>query len=219
IIITGLGHSREVTEKSLALPAEVTLSFSPYAADVVSWANTARLTAHEKLVDVPLEPPGFPANDPGPFALMRDKGLQENENRLRWILSRFSGYVGVVTSRNEVYTADSEAFKVLLQSIANRGLLLMMPQPSARADIQEILGNSSTPHATADLILDEELLDVSIDSRLAMLEQEARKKGYAVGVIQATPLSLERVRVWAEGLESRGIRLAPVSAVVRLRFS
>jgi polysaccharide deacetylase 2 family uncharacterized protein YibQ len=219
LVITGLGHSRTVTEKAYLLPAEISLSFSPYAPQLSRWVETARLTAHETLIDLPLEPPSYPMSDPGPYGLLIDKGLQENENRLRWVLSRGAGFVGVATPYNEVYSSNSESFRVLLQSLANRGLMLLVSREPARSETKELLDTSSTPHVVADLLVDEDLLDSSIDSRLAALEQEARKKGYAVGVIQATPLSLERVRVWAEGLESRGIRLAPVSAVVRLRFS
>jgi polysaccharide deacetylase 2 family uncharacterized protein YibQ len=219
IIITGLGHGKFVTEKSFTLPQEITLSFSPYAVNVAEWANTARLTAHEKLVDLPLEPPNFPAADPGPYGLLLDKGLQENENRLRWVLSRYTGYVGAITPYSEVYTANIEAFKVLLQSLANRGLLLVMSHEPAKTEVNELLETTSTPNVIANMLVDEELLDSSIDTRLSVLEQEAKKKGYAVGIIQATPLSIERLRIWSEGLESRGVRLAPLSAVVKLRFS
>ncbi len=219
LVITGLGHSRGVTERALLLPAAVTLSFSPYSPNLTQWSNSARLTAHEALLDLPLEPPNFPASDPGPKALLLDKGLQENESRLRWILSRTTGYVGLATPYNEVYTSDAESFRVLLQSLANRGLMLLVTREPARSEIKDLLDGSSTPHAVANLLVDEDLLASSIDSRLAALEQEARKQGYAIGVIQATPLSIDRVNLWTKELEARGIRLVPLSAVVKLRFS
>jgi polysaccharide deacetylase 2 family uncharacterized protein YibQ len=135
------------------------------------------------------------------------------------VLSRYTGYVGAITPYSEVYTANIEAFKVLLQSLANRGLLLVMSHEPAKTEVNELLETTSTPNVIADMLVDEELLDSSIDTRLSVLEQEAKKKGYAVGIIQATPLSIERLRIWSEGLESRGVRLAPLSAVVKLRFS
>jgi polysaccharide deacetylase 2 family uncharacterized protein YibQ len=219
IIITGLGQSKPVTERALLLPDTFTLSFSPYAKGVADWANTARLTAHEKMLDLPLQAPDFPASDPGPYGLLLDKGAQENENRLRWVLSRATGYIGVLTPYNENYTANAEAFKMLMQSLANRGLALGMAAEPPRSEIKELLAASSTPNITADMLVDEELLDTAIDTRLSALEQLARKRGYAVGLAQATPLTMERLKQWSAGLESRGVRLVPASTIIRLRFS
>lgn len=219
IVITGLGHSKNVTEKALTLPENFTLSFSPYAQNVANWASTARLTAHEKLIDLPMEPSNYPASDPGPYGLIVDKGLQENENRLQWLMSRFTGAIGFVTPNNEVYTHNDEALKVLLQSLANRGLMLIMAHEPAKTETKETLESSSTANVISDMLVDEELLDTSIQTRLVALEQLANKRGFAVGIAQATPLTIEQLKTWSETLESKGIVLVPVSAVVKLRFS
>ncbi len=219
IIITGLGHGKYVTEKALVLPEAFTLSFSPYAKNVASWANTARLTAHEKLIDLPLQPTDYPASDPGPYGLILDKGHEENLRRLKWLMSRFSGFVGFVAPQNESYTNNDESLKVLLQALANRGVMLVMGREPAKTDIKAILETSSTPNVIADMLVDEELLDSSIDTRLAGLEQLAKKRGHAIGIVRATPLVMERLKIWAETLEEKGILLAPVSAVAKLRFS
>lgn len=219
VIIAGLGQAKGVTEKALVLPENFTLSFSPYGKDVEKWAQTARLTAHEKLVDLPMEASNYPAADPGPYGLILAKGLQENETRLQWLMSRFTGHIGFLTPQDEVYTANDEALKVMLQSLANRGLMLVVGHEPARTETKEMLETTSTPNVIADMLVDEELLDTSIDTRLNALEQLAVKRGYAVGIVQATPLSLERLKQWVGTLEGKGIVLVPVSAVAKLRFS
>lgn len=219
IIIVGLGQNKNVTEKALILPENFTLSFSPYAREVASWAATARLTAHEKLVDLPMEPGNYPASDPGPYGLIVGKGLQENENRLQWLMSRFTGHVGFVTPNNEVYTHNDEALKVLLQSLANRGLMMVMAHEPAKTETKEMLETSSTANIISDMLVDEELLDASIQTRLVALEQLAIKRGFAVGIATATPLTIDQLRQWSETLEGKGIVLVPVSAIVKLRFS
>jgi hypothetical protein len=40
------------------------------------------------------------------------------------------------------------------------------------------------------------------------------QKGFAVGVAQAYPASIEVIRFWAQGLEQKGFALVPVSGVV-----
>ena len=97
--------------------------------------------------------------------------------------------------------------------------MMVIGREPAKTEIKELLESSTTPNVISDMLIDEELLDASIDARLVALEQLARKRGHAVGIIQATPLGMERLKIWSEGLEKKGIALVPTSAVVRLRFS
>jgi polysaccharide deacetylase 2 family uncharacterized protein YibQ len=219
IIITGIGQNKKVAEKAMALPENFTLSLSPYAKNVGSWASSARLTAHEKLIDLPMEPSNYPASDPGPHGLVINKGLKENELRLQWALARFTGHLGVVTPQNEVFTANNEAFRVVLQSLSNRGLLVVMGREPAKTDTKDMIESSNTAYVIADMLIDEEFTAPSIQTRLVALEQLAKKRGYAVGIAQATPLTIEQLRTWSERLAEKGIVLVPVSAVAKLRFS
>ena len=53
-----------------ALPAAVTLAVSPYAPDPAEAAGRRAAAGHEILVSIPMEPEGYPLNDPGPRALL-----------------------------------------------------------------------------------------------------------------------------------------------------
>src|SRR6185312_7552647 len=77
IIVTGLGEGKNVTESATKLPENVTLSFSPYARDIASWTATARVTGHEAMVNLPLQPTNYPLVDPGPYGLMLNKNPDE----------------------------------------------------------------------------------------------------------------------------------------------
>ncbi len=48
------------------------------------------------MLHLPMEPFGYPAEDPGPRTLLASAGEQDNHESLQWHLSRFSGYTGVV---------------------------------------------------------------------------------------------------------------------------
>jgi polysaccharide deacetylase 2 family uncharacterized protein YibQ len=51
-----------------------------------------------------------------------------------------------------------------------------------------------------------------IDRSLQKLEGMAREKGVVVGVVNALPVSLDRLSLWAKSAESRGFVLVPISA-------
>jgi len=54
----------------------------------------------------------------------------------------------------------------------------------------------------------------AIEVALAKLEAQARRRGSAVGVATALPISVEHIARWAATLEARGISLAPISAAI-----
>jgi hypothetical protein len=59
LVIGGLGLNTRATEAAIeTLPAEITLSFSPYAEGLQGWVDMARAHGHEVLLETPMEPRG-----------------------------------------------------------------------------------------------------------------------------------------------------------------
>ncbi len=218
IVITGLGQNHNATESAIRLPENVSLSFSPYAKESVSWAQAARIAGHEILVDLPLEPSNFPATDPGPYGLLVGKGLEENSNRLKWLMSRLEGYVGFMTPFNEAFTSEDAAFKDILDQLSTRGLMIAMPHDPAKNDTKKIMDTSKAAYTIADVVVDEELSVSSIQARLMSLEKTASKRGFAIGVAQAYPLTIQQLALWSADLEKNGYTLVPLTFITKIKF-
>ena len=69
----------------------------PYSYDVDHLAGRARREGHEVLLQAPMEPFGYPDNDPGPQTLLTSLTPEQNIERLYWLMSRFHGYVGIAS--------------------------------------------------------------------------------------------------------------------------
>jgi len=218
IIITGLGESKPASENAVKLPENFSLSFSPYAKDIENWIKTARTAGHETFIDLPLEPTNYPASDPGPYGLMVSKG-DDNPKRLQWLMSRTQGYVGFVTPQNEAFSSNTEAFKALLQTFSERGLLLVIGHEPAKNETKQVLENGTTATVTADALIDEDLSPTAIQARLISLEQTAKTRGYAIGIAGAFPMTIQQLNAWAARLPKDGYVLVPVTFIVHLRFS
>ncbi len=219
VVVGGLGMNKSVTEAALQLPDTITLSFSPYARDVTSWGIAARAVGHEVMLDLPLELSTYPASDPGPYGLLLANDGEENARRLRWLLGRFTGYTGFLMPQNEAFSSSDAAFQALVKSIGARGLLLVIGQEPARGETKQILAGSKTPAVVADLLIDEEPSAAAIKTRLLSLEQTARTRGYAVGIAQPYPLTMQLLAEWAAALEKTGFVLVPVSFAAGLNTS
>lgn len=214
LLVAGFGLSEaDSLRAARLLPGNVSFAVSPYSDTVVPALAAARSAQHEYLLSVPMEPQGYPLNDPGNQGLMTNLGRAENMKRLLWAMSRFGGYVGVTSAlgdlRGERFAGLSDQMEPVLRQVARRGLLYVDPRPGQAPPPQ-------TWSRVPDLVLDDPATADAIDGRLAELEAVARERGSAMGLAGAPrPVTVDRITAWAEALAGKGIVLAPVSAVVR----
>ncbi|MBV1797026.1 divergent polysaccharide deacetylase family protein [Siccirubricoccus sp. G192] len=223
LIVGGLGMNAALTEEAVRrLPGGVTLGFSPYSPHVALLLDQARAKGMEILVGLPLEPPGHPnLNNAGDRALLTGLPAAENADRLDWVLSRFTGYVGAIGAlgpmRGERFAALPESIGAVQEALYRRGLLYVDPRP-AEGRAAAVRGAERAWGRAVDIVVDEPATRSEIERKLAALERLARERGTA-GALgyagEASPVLVDRIAAWAGGVEGRGLVLAPVSAMIR----
>jgi hypothetical protein len=214
VIVSELGLSSAATTAAIQqMPADISLAFSPYADSLDHWIGLARAAGHEVLLNLPMEPINFPANDPGPRALLTSLSAQQNLERLDWVLGRINGYVGVTNHMGSRFTTMPEAIKPVLSAINDRGLMFVDSRASTRSIAAKLASDIGLPRAINDRQIDQEASRSAIDNRLTEIERIARENGSAVAMAQPYPVSLERLREWLPTLETKGLVLAPITAV------
>ncbi len=214
IIVGGLGISATGTADALAkLPTPVTLGFAPYGADLDRLAERARAENHEVLLQTPMEPFDYPDNDPGPQTLLTSLTPDQNIDRLHWQMSRFQGYVGIVSYMGARFTASEQSLAPVLRETAKRGLIYVDDGASPRSVASQFAGSHNLPFAKADVVIDAVPTPVEIDRALARLEMAARDHGTAVGLANALPGTVTRIAEWAKKVEARGFVLVPITMV------
>lgn len=213
VLVAGIGLSYADSKKAIAdLPGGVSLAISPYTDNAEPLLASARLAGHEYLLSLPMEPQRFPLNDAGPNALMTNLSPQQNQPRLIWALSRLRGYAGVTdilgAMRGERLADVPDQMAPILAELNRRGLMYVAG-PGQKAPVPQ------TWSKAVDLVIDDPATAADIDARLATLEQMARDRGAALGLIEAPrPVAIERLAAWTNGLSNRGLALAPVSALM-----
>lgn len=214
IVIHGLGVSGAVTQAAIqGLPGPITLGFSPYGDGVDRWFRAARAAGHETLLLIPMEPADYPVSDPGPRALMTTLKPEENRDRLHWLLSRASGYVGVTAYMGSRFAASRRHVRTALEEIKTRGLLLLDAGHGEKSVLAEIARQGALPLVSSAMFVDDRLSPAEIDARLEELEGRAREQGRVVAMARPYPVTIERIAAWAAKVQSRGFVLVPVSAL------
>ncbi|MCX7355240.1 MAG: divergent polysaccharide deacetylase family protein [Alphaproteobacteria bacterium] len=214
IVIVNLGLSDAATEAAIQrLPGAVTLAFSPYAGNKHQWLDLSRVAGHEVLLSVPMEPINYPDSNPGPHTLLTSLLPAQNLERLRWALSRFTGYVGVTNHMGSRFSTSADSLRPVLQEVKNRGLLFLDNRSTPASVIGQVAAEINLPRAANDRFIDGQAARVAIDGKLAELEMVARRQGHAIGIGFPFPVTIERVAAWSSTIEDRGFVLTPVSAI------
>ncbi len=215
VIVGGLGLSSTTTDAAMdRLPADISFAFAPYGNDLQSLAARARDRGHEAFLQAPMEPFDYPQNDPGPHTLTARASDQELTGDLHWLMSRFTGYVGVMNFLGARFLSNSAALTPVLRELAQRGVAFVDDGSAPQSLSAQVGASVGAAMARADVVIDADQRAESIEAALTRLETIARTKGYALGVASAIPQSIALVDRFARGLEKRGVALVPASAIL-----
>lgn len=217
LVLTGVGLNKQASEMAAALPDNISLSLSPYSADIAAWAKSLRTRGHEILLDLPVEPVGYPAVDPGPDGLLTSLRPEQNVESLKRIMGKITGYIGMTIPPKERFTANKEAAYPVMQNINGRGLLFVLAVIPEKS-VEDLFKYNSFPYLTSDRLIDQDLSPAAVAKQLSQLEDVARRQGYAIGTARALPATLQQISLWSTALTERNIELVPVSAIAKTKY-
>lgn len=206
VVITNVGMVADQNTQALALPENVTLSLSPYAASLDGLREKAQSAGHEIWLDLPMQPKNYPADDAGPLSLMSAEAESENITRLHKVLGAATNYVGVVAPADENFTGSAK-MKPVVSEIDRRGVGLLI-QRSGYKD-----ANAASYLRQAERAVSSDNSVEAAKRALTEAETLAKQTGSAVVTLPATPALLKLVKSWSSGLEGKGVELAPLSAL------
>jgi uncharacterized protein len=219
LILGGMGLNAKLTSKAAKeLPQEVTFAFAPYGNDLQAQVNNARAQGHEILLQLPLEPVGFPASNPGPKTLLTDGSPVENQVSLFWHMSRFAGYVGVINYMGGRFLSADTAVKPLLTELRKRGLLFLEDGSLPLSASDDVAKALQYPIRRGQTVIDANADPESIKAALNLLEEEASRNGIAIGTGSGLDVTIKTVADWAQDAADRGILIIPASAAFKGRL-
>ncbi|KQR56325.1 divergent polysaccharide deacetylase family protein [Brevundimonas sp. Leaf168] len=207
LIVGGLGLNAVTTRAAIErLPPEVTLSFVPYADNLQGWIDQARAQGHEVMLEMPMEPTGYPDNDPGPYTLLADGGADDVTAKMDWLLSRATGYFAVTNYLGDRFAGSDTGMNAFLSVLRQRGVAFLDDGSFQRRP-------GAWARASADRVIDRTQSPAAIVAALNGLEAQAKLRGSALGAGFSYPVTVEAAARWTAGLEQRGLQLAPASSM------
>jgi polysaccharide deacetylase 2 family uncharacterized protein YibQ len=212
VAVLDFGLSVKQSESALAaLPTDVSFVLSPTPDNAADWARMATKHGHEIWAELLVEPDGYPANDPGPHALMTASSIEQNHDALMAQLGRSVGYVGFIAPRFGPYFKSSADFGAITNNILSRGLGMMINGDDTPGRLSDDVRKSNPPYfwgAMFSVTTPNQAADI-----LTRAEQAAADHGFAVVTFTPLPGTTKAVQNWLAQVQQKGFALAPLSVI------
>ena len=216
IILDDMGPDRRRSERATRLPGPLTLSYLSYADNLVAQTGAARARGHELMLHLPMEPEGNA--DPGPGALLVGLSDLELRERIDFALGRFPGFVGINNHMGSRFTADRGRMAVVFNAIRRSGHLFLDSLTTPNTVALSLGPQAGVPTIARDVFLDDVDTQDEVWFRLLKAERIAEAEGTAIAIGHPRDATLAVLEDWIAELRHRSARLAPVSAVARVRL-
>jgi len=215
LIVAGMGISQSGTQLAIKkLPGSVTFAFAASGNSLHRWMQLSRRAGHELLLQIPMEPFGYPQNNPGPHTLRADVSQEENFASLHWAMSRITNYVGIMNYQGGKLIGDNEALRPIFNEIAERGLLFVEDGSIKNSVGEETAMQSLLPYTKAHILIDRINSRKEIAKQLNLLAAQAKRTGLAIGIANAFPNSIKLIAQFVKKSKELKLEITPVSAII-----
>jgi hypothetical protein len=213
ICIDDLGEDLAGTDRAMALPKEVGLSFLPYADATPFRAGRAAKRGHLVLAHVPMQ--ALNGKDPGAMGLKPGMTADEIARRLGWNLARVPGLVGINNHEGSRFTADAAALAPVMATLRARHLFFFDSRTGPQSAVARAARAAGVRTAARDIFLDDDPRAPAVKAELEMLAREAKRSGVAIAIGHPHDITLKLLAQWLA--EDHGVTLVPLDEAIRLK--
>jgi len=187
VVFDDIGWDREMIRSLLSLGIPVTLAILPNTPYQKEAANMAYQKHLDILLHLPMEPRGYPGQNPGPGALLTAMDRRLLMDTLRKDLDQVPHVMGVNNHMGSRFTEDREHMEWLLSELKARRLAFLDSRTTPRTlgyPLAKSMGLSSWQR---DIFLDHEQGKEAVSHQLDQLSQIAQERRSAIAIAHPHP--------------------------------
>lgn len=217
IVIDDLGVMHAGTERVVAMPGPLTLSWFPFAKNLAAQVAAASSRGHEMTLHMPMQSNGLTTNWTGPDPLRVDLPAAVNIARLRAAIDAVPSTVGLNNHMGSVATRDPALMALVAQECKSHDMLFLDSVVIAHSVAYSSSHDIGVPAAARDIFIDHSPKPEIIREQLMQIEAHARRFGHVIAIGHPWPHTLVALEEWLPTLKAKGFALWPLSAMVARR--
>jgi polysaccharide deacetylase 2 family uncharacterized protein YibQ len=217
IVIDDLGVMHAATERVVAMPGPLTLSWFPFAHNVAAQVAAAIPRGHEMTLHMPMQSYGLTTAWTGPDPLRIDLPDAVNLARLHAAMDAVPNTVGLNNHMGSVATRNPALMALVARETKARNMLFLDSVVVAHSYGYSEARDAGVPAAARDIFIDHSNDPREIRDQLAQIEAMARRRGHVIAIGHPWPHTIAALEEWLPTLNAKGFSMWPLSAMVARR--
>jgi polysaccharide deacetylase 2 family uncharacterized protein YibQ len=173
-----------------------------------------QLAIHEIWLHLPMEPEHFPADNPGPGAIMMAMTPQEMRTAVHAALNEIPNAVGVNNHMGSKATADLRTMTWIMQELKARGMAFIDSRTTTATVAEEAARAQGVPTNRRHVFLDNERRPKAIQTQLEEAVNRCRLEGEIIAIGHMDAVTIEVLAQELPNLAKRGADLVKPSDLV-----
>jgi hypothetical protein len=215
ILLDDAGQKLDFVPVAAALPKEVGFAILPFLPKSAESAEAFYGAGHEIWLHLPMEPENYPANNPGPGAILMSMSTDELRAAVHAAIDNIPHAVGVNNHMGSKVTANLKTMTWIMQEIKARGMAFIDSRTTIRTVAEDAAVGLGVPVNRRHVFLDNERDRAAIRRQLEEAVRRCRLEGEIIAIGHVDPVTIEVLAEELPGISKRGADLVRPSALVR----
>jgi polysaccharide deacetylase 2 family uncharacterized protein YibQ len=169
----------------------------------------------EVVLHMPMEPHGFPGNDPGKGALVMNMTEEELHRQIRKNLEAIPHIKGVNNHMGSRFMEDDQRVSILMEELRKRELYFLDSRTTAKTVGYRTARELGMKTGERNVFLDNNSYDeAEIRKNISELAKIAKAEGKAIAIGHPHSSTIKSLREMIPRLRESGIEIVPLSEVI-----
>ncbi len=215
IIIDDMGIYKEPEQRLIEMDQPLTLAFLPHRRYTPRLAEYGHLRDKEIMLHAPMANMGRIGLGPGGL----DLGMDEEEiaDTLREALESVPNVAGVNNHMGSRLTQKEEPMEWVMDELSQHELYFIDSRTAPGTVAAKTAESRDIPTMSRDVFLDNERSREAVHDQFQLLLEQAREHGTAIAIGHPYEVTIDYLEEKLPKLDEKGIAVATVSAVWRMR--
>jgi len=215
ILLDDGGQNLDQVEAAAALPKTVGFAILPFLPRSTETAVALHDAGHEIWLHLPMEPENYPANDPGPGAVLMSMNSDDLRTAVHLAINNIPHVVGVNNHMGSKATADLKTMTWIMQELKTRDLAFIDSRTTIHTVAEEAAQAQGVPTNRRHVFLDNERSAAAIRVQLDEAIYRSRMEGEIIAIGHLDKVTIKVLSQELPGLGKRGADLVKPSDLVR----
>ena len=216
IIIDDMGYRLKSGNRAVNLPGALTYSFLPHSPHATPLLQFAHENNKEIMLHIPMESEA--GKKLGPGGLTQCMTEKEFVTVLESNIASIPHAKGFNNHMGSLLTKSQHWMTRLMREVATDKKLFFVDSKTTSYSVAlKVAREEGLKSIHRDIFIDHEETEKFILKQLRKLIQKAKRNGTALAIAHPKRITLSVLEKWLPELESKGIKLVPVSKLIELR--